>query len=290
MDKKGIIRDCAHANCGFKCCSFGNKGHVLILPFELLGHEGEIKHLQIINDNYFGGKKVRCRAKNCMTCDGGYKPIMCRSYPLWVRSVSKKEVFKSRKCPLPQISLTTHKDYVLSLFEEYSQQIDISLDDFLSKAWIDNYEPLVEAQEDFNTLSMCEYDKIITLERELDVKEEMCMLSEDIDIRKSLLSGCSKALVANDEIIAYTLAYNTDYGTAYVDKCYVRKDFRGKGMQAAMLKSVVNSLLCYGVHEIYAMVSPKNEWSMNNFRKVGFSPIREMKCNGYDRIILKWEL
>ena len=84
MDGKGLIEACKGANCGYKCCSFGSDGHIVILPHEFDGHEKEISHLQIIDNDYFGGKKAKCIAKDCKSCDNGYKPVMCRTYPLWV--------------------------------------------------------------------------------------------------------------------------------------------------------------------------------------------------------------
>ena len=58
MSNKGLIRACENSGCGWKCCSFGSDGHIVILPHELDGHEKEISHLQIIDDDYFGGKKT----------------------------------------------------------------------------------------------------------------------------------------------------------------------------------------------------------------------------------------
>ena len=60
MYDKGLIRACENSGCGWKCCSFGSDGHIVILPHEFAGHEQEIFHLQIIDNDYFGGKKVKC--------------------------------------------------------------------------------------------------------------------------------------------------------------------------------------------------------------------------------------
>ena len=109
MDEKGLIRACENSGCGWKCCSFGSDGHIVILPHELDGYEKEISHLQIIDDDYFGGKKIKCIAKDCKSCDNGYKPIMCRTYPLWVKSVKKGLVFRSSKCQFKNEQLTKHK-------------------------------------------------------------------------------------------------------------------------------------------------------------------------------------
>lgn len=31
---KGLIKSCINANCGWKCCDFGSKGHIVMLPGE----------------------------------------------------------------------------------------------------------------------------------------------------------------------------------------------------------------------------------------------------------------
>lgn len=63
MDEKGLIRACENSGCGWKCCSFGSDGHIVILPHELDGHQEEISHLQIIDDDYLAvkGKMFRQR-------------------------------------------------------------------------------------------------------------------------------------------------------------------------------------------------------------------------------------
>ena len=144
MDEKGLIKACKNAGCGFKCCSFGSDGHIVILPHEFDGHEKEISHLQIIDNDYFGGKKAKCIAKDCKSCDNGYKPVMCRTYPLWVKSVNKGFVFRSGKCPLSNEQLTNHKEFTLSLFNDFRNSLlpSVDIDSFLAKAWIDRYVPI----------------------------------------------------------------------------------------------------------------------------------------------------
>ncbi len=137
----GLIDHCSKSGCGFKCCSFGSGGHIVILPHELDEVENA-HHLRVIDGNYMGGKKVKCEAKDCKTCDNGYKPIMCRSYPLWVRSVNLGVVLRSRKCPLQPSPLSKHREYVLDMFSEFRQNSFSQLDVFLRNAWVDNYEVL----------------------------------------------------------------------------------------------------------------------------------------------------
>lgn len=141
MCKNGLIEYCAGSGCGWKCCSFGSGGHIVILPRELDGRT-DIGHLKVIDDDYLGGKKVKCIAKDCATCDHGYKPIMCRSYPLWMRSTAEVKVLRSLKCPLPSSVLSNHKEYVVSMFNDFQREVYPDLDSFLKVAWVDKYDEL----------------------------------------------------------------------------------------------------------------------------------------------------
>ena len=299
MDGKGLIKACKSANCGWKCCSFGSDGHIVILPHELDGHEQEISHLQIIDDDYFGGKKVKCVAKDCKSCDNGYKPIMCRTYPLWVKSVKKRFVFRSGKCPLKNEQLDSHKGFTLSIFEGYRNSLppSVDIDSFLSKAWIDRYEPLfptskggIECSIEIKQLSMSDHVIIDEYERNMPYMPSLCFASEPQDVVKCLQSGRSYGLWLDRSLVAYSLAYFTEYGTAYVDKCFVRQDCRGNGFQYILLNSNLAKLVSNGVQEVFAMTSPDNEASISSFTNAGFSFKRDTKYKGEQRLILKWEL
>lgn len=299
MDEKGLIKACKSAACGWKCCSFGSDGHIVVLPHELDGHEQEISHLQIIDDDYFGGKKVKCVAKDCKSCDNGYKPVMCRTYPLWVKSVKKRFVFRSGKCPLKNEQLDSHKDFTLSIFEDYRNSLppSVDIDSFLSKAWIDRYDPLfpiskgsIECSIEIKQLSMSDHVIIDEYERNMPYMPSLCFASEPQDVVKCLQSGCSYGLWLDGVLVAYSLAYFTEYGTAYIDKCFVRQDCRGNGYQYILLNANLAKLVSNSVQEVFAMTSPNNEASIKSFTNAGFSFKRDTKYKGERRIILKWEL
>lgn len=299
MYDKGLIKACENSGCGWKCCSFGSDGHIVILPHELDGHQKEISHLQIIDDDYFGGKKVKCVAKNCKLCDNGYKPVMCRTYPLWVKSVKKSFVFRSGKCPLENEQLTKHKEFVLDLFDNYRKALlpKVDIDVFLSKAWIDRYEPLfpthkasIKYEMQVKSLSMYDISDIEKMEQAFIANPDMCFASEPEDIVRCLQSDCSFGLLVNDKLVAYSLAYFTEYGTAYIDKCFVHADYRGNGFQYVLINANIARLVANGAHEIFAMTSPKNEASIRSFTNAGFQLKRDTKYKGIERLILKWEL
>ena len=299
MDEKGLIKACKSTGCGWKCCSFGSDGHIVILPHEFDGHEKEISHLQIIDDDYFGGKKVKCVAKDCKSCDNGYKPVMCRTYPLWVKSVNKGFVFRSKKCPLSNEQLTGHKEFTLSLFNDFRNSLlpSVDIDSFLSRAWIDQYSPLLPISKccigcsiEIRQLSMSDHSTIDKYERNMPYLPSVCFASEPQDVVKCLQSDCSYGLWINGELVAYSLAYFTEYGTAYIDKCFVNQNYRGNGFQYILINANLAELVSNGVQEVFAMTSPSNEASLKSFTNAGFVFKRDTKYKGQQRIILKWEL
>lgn len=296
MDK-GVIESCKGTGCGFKCCSFASGGHIVVLPHEFDGHEHDISHLRIIDDDYFGGKKVKCVANDCKSCDGGYKPIMCRSFPLWVKSLKKRIIFRSGKCPLRDVQLSRHKSYVLSLFDNYleSLPVDVDIDSFLSKSWIDNYHPFPSYSNaagcmEVKPLSMSDMSLVEDLEFMFLSDPDLCLVSDKGDIERCLGSGCSYGLWLGGDLVAYSLAFFTEYGSAYVEKCFVRQDYRGNGFQKLLLGLNLDALLANGAIVVFSMTSPDNLPSLRNFAKAGFVVSHETKYKGKCRIILKREL
>ena len=135
----GSISHCQKAECDFPCCKrTGHKG-IALLPgeWEQIRPE-QRRHLLLLEADFHGGKLVACRAHHTATCDGGYKPVDCRLYPLWPRfdedgtlrgwdahlNVEKKP--RSSKCPLQANQLAVHVQkagkYVVQLAEDPSMR------------------------------------------------------------------------------------------------------------------------------------------------------------------------
>jgi len=93
---------------------------------------GDVGHINVIDNDYMGGKKVKCVAKDKKTCDGGYKPIQCRTFPLWVRSGGKIE--QSTRCPLNHSQTKEHDAVAVKMVNEF----DVS-DEFLDKSEVCRY-------------------------------------------------------------------------------------------------------------------------------------------------------
>ena len=127
----GLINHCVNSGCGWKCCDFGSEGHIIMLPTEY-EKAGDVSHINVIDDDYMGGKKVKCVAKDKKTCDGGYKPIQCRTFPLWVRSDERIE--QSTRCPLNSSQTKEHEAIAIKMVNEFGVS-----DEFLDKAEVCRY-------------------------------------------------------------------------------------------------------------------------------------------------------
>src|SRR5882724_2219218 len=137
MDKQlqpgGTIPLCPHQGCAFKCCDFQQMVHILLHPGEIeeAAAQGQsTAHLKIIDANYFGGTRVKCCAKDTKTCDNGYKPLDCISYPFFPElkeapgsNGNKNDgptvvtLAKGSGCPIQAREIPRHEGYVRQLWQ-----------------------------------------------------------------------------------------------------------------------------------------------------------------------------
>ena len=114
---QGKIGLCPHQGCGFTCCDFAAGNYIALYPGELdeaANQTLSIEHLEIWPDE-IGGHRARCNATDCSTCDGGYKPLDCASYPYFPNVDSSGEIradLKGAKCPLTKGQTITHRSWV----------------------------------------------------------------------------------------------------------------------------------------------------------------------------------
>jgi Fe-S-cluster containining protein len=117
MGKKkdaGRITSCATSGCGWRCCEFQQGNFIVLYPGELEKAEADgqsTRHLKVIDDDYHGGKKAVCVARNKATCDDGFKPLDCASYPFFPAPPGRGPVdlmIKGKKCPLQTEHLQGH--------------------------------------------------------------------------------------------------------------------------------------------------------------------------------------
>lgn len=123
MSENGQIELCPHQGCGFACCSFASENYIVLYPGELeeAQESGQsVGHLEIVSDD-LGGHKAICRANETATCDGGYKPLDCKSYPFFPTidepSGQVQLGLKGQKCPLQEIHLAGHQKWVLGRWQ-----------------------------------------------------------------------------------------------------------------------------------------------------------------------------
>jgi Fe-S-cluster containining protein len=117
----GTIALCPYQGCEYRCCRFDQGNYIVLHPGELEAARASgasTAHLQIIDDDYHGGQKAVCTAAEPMTCDYGYKPLDCKSYPLF--PAPDGGLLKGSKCPLRPEHLTEHARDVGELWERQS--------------------------------------------------------------------------------------------------------------------------------------------------------------------------
>jgi hypothetical protein len=153
MQNEGIIPDCSASGCWRKlgerrCCDFQQGNFIVLYPGELdqACEEGQsIAHLKIIDPDYHGGQKVACTARNTATCDNGFKPLDCQSYPFFPAPPGRGEVdllIKGKKCPLQVEHLAGHAARVQETWNEL-MDIDPAIRDWLNHVELVGYsEPL----------------------------------------------------------------------------------------------------------------------------------------------------
>jgi len=126
--------------CHYKCCTFTDN-YIVLYPGEYEESMLKKEHLKIIDDYYYGGKKVIC-IKRCTS--GDFKPLDCKSYPFFpfFDSDGNLRLIKGRKCPLEFGDLVEHKQWVLKEWGGLLKNSKIR--EWVKKIKLVGYEPLDE--------------------------------------------------------------------------------------------------------------------------------------------------
>lgn len=141
--EEGHIPLCPHNNCAFRCCDYKQAGAIVLHPGELeqaIASHRSVGHLQIVNEDYYGGKKVLCKARDTSTCDNGYKPTDCLSYPFFPlpprsHADTRIRLAMGEACPLAAASITAHSEYVQNLWKTLTGNSVIA--EWLCNIWTD---------------------------------------------------------------------------------------------------------------------------------------------------------
>lgn len=137
----GKIKDCSNAGCEYFCCDFQQGNYIITFPNELESSDLPHSHLRVIDNDYHGGKKVVCEAKDKSNCDGGHKPIDCKMYPLYIKGDG--QFIKGTKCPMSMVLIENHKQVAQALLGQYHMENpEVDLKSFLDEVEMFGYEQM----------------------------------------------------------------------------------------------------------------------------------------------------
>lgn len=139
-------------------------------------------------------------------------------------------------------------------------------------------------------LSIARISDVTALEEKYLTEPSLCFRSSVDDIRKCLASGSSIGYFVDGKLCAYVLAHFTEYGTAYVEKCFVLPECRGRGLQRSLTAKALSALRRHGAHVVYTMVSPGNPISIGNFAACGFMHVWATEILGESRNVMRYEI
>jgi len=129
---RGTIDLCPHKGCAFRCCDFKQMVHIVLYPGEVeeaRGRGHSLAHLEILDSDHHGGARVKCRAADTATCDHGYKPLDCVSYPFFPEiletangTAPEVTVAKGSGCPIQGREIPHHARFVRELWSKLAQR------------------------------------------------------------------------------------------------------------------------------------------------------------------------
>jgi hypothetical protein len=164
----------ASALCHWGCCDFG-ENYIVMLPgeFEAAQKAGIYTgHLRIIDNDYFGGKRVQCAAQNRVTCDGGLRPFDCWAYPAFPRSGVNNGVMRyilGAKCPLATAYPAQILLHLAKVAKEIQRRIekDPAIAPFLGHVQMVGYTPEKTVEINRTVLPAPAHMPLITLQPQM---------------------------------------------------------------------------------------------------------------------------
>lgn len=72
-----------------------------------------------------------------------------------------------------------------------------------------------------------------------------------------------------------TGTFQLEANEAWIGPCYVDQDYRGRGINAAMVSRAIDEVSAKGVIRCFTAINSANASSLSSFRKMGFSPFIE---------------
>jgi len=106
--------------------------HIVLYPGEIEDAQARgqsLAHLEILDSNHYGGARAKCRAADTATCDHGYKPLDCVSYPFFPEILEAADgkagrvtVAKGLGCPIQGREIPFHARFVRDLWRRLAQR------------------------------------------------------------------------------------------------------------------------------------------------------------------------
>lgn len=140
-------------------------------------------------------------------------------------------------------------------------------------------------------ITIDDFNEVYSMEDGLVNDKDIVIKSTKEEVEKCLKSGLSYGVFDGDKIVAYTLGYTDEYNySVFIEKCVSDYNYRGNGFQALTVGTVLATAKSRGCVVAVATVGPKNSFSLENFKKVGFTElgIRELFDN--QRVLLECRL
>ena len=153
----GTIELCPHQGCSHTCCDFANGNFIALFPGEVAKAQAEAKslaHLDVVPDGA-GGHRAICQAQDKASCDNGYKPLDCASYPLFPavgRQGHLVVALKGSKCPLQLEDLAAQCSWVKSRWMQLCDSV-VGISEWLATVRLVGYEHIIDSATDSNTES-----------------------------------------------------------------------------------------------------------------------------------------
>ncbi|MFI0484315.1 hypothetical protein [Actinomadura sp. 9N215] len=136
-----------HGQCEWNCC-LKSDSYILFLPGEwesaiALGYE--VAQYEILDESYFGGKKVDARQDGCCSAairgSRAYKSLDCRLYPYWFQIEGILQLIHALSCPIIQLGrpIESHREQAVRVAEKLMGDPDVR--EFFRNARMVNYGP-----------------------------------------------------------------------------------------------------------------------------------------------------
>lgn len=134
----------------------------------------------------------------------------------------------------------------------------------------------------------------------LDPPDEVCrMMAEGLmDFWVSEDNGCLAAIfsVLYPGLRSFNYGYDLELSedellrVVHMDTAAVSKAYRGRGLQAGMIRFAEQMLSGKGHRILLSTVHPENRFSLNNLLKLGYTIVRRVDKYGSERYILRKDI